>query len=244
MLFFQCYGGVQISDAWYGSLILRLKYTKFLPGKLYYLPTFPYSRVSRFFARGFNKFNQFSHGTPWQTLDIVSFKSENLKTWHSSQKIHGFYLYQSAAMKMSKFMITNIFWSKLVAWHYRHRGSSRVRKGQRGNVFRITVWFLWCFFFHWFFNGLHGSHDSLALILYTYSTLFGRFLCHHRSINVVKQARNVVGAFNLSLSPNFFVLYLFSEGFWRRNGLILKGMWEFTDCKQSSTPLTKVEKGK
>ena len=113
---------------------------------MYYLPTFPYSRVSRFFARGFNKFNQFSHGTPWQTLDIVSFKSENLKTWHSSQKIHGFYLYQSAAMKMSKFMITNIFWSKLVAWHYRHRGS-RVRKGQRGNVFRITVLIFMVFFF-------------------------------------------------------------------------------------------------
>ena len=113
---------------------------------MYYLPTFPYSRVSRVFARGFNKFNQFSHGTPWQTLDIVSFKSENLKTWHSSQKIHGFYLYQSAAMKMSKFMITNIFWSKL-AWHYRHRGSSRVRKGQRGNVFCITVLIFMVFFF-------------------------------------------------------------------------------------------------
>ena len=44
----------------------------------------------------------------------------------------------------------------------------------------------------------------------------------------------------VSLSPKFFILYLFPEGFWSRRGLILKGMWELTACKQSSMPLTKV----
>ena len=70
----------------------------------------------------------------WQTLDIVACKSESLKTWHSSQKIHGFYLHQSADTKMSKFMITNIFRSKLAAWHYRHHGKFNPIRSQLETV--------------------------------------------------------------------------------------------------------------
>ena len=60
----------------------------------------------------------------------------------------------------------------------------------------------------------------------------------------VEMRSTIFLTFGLALSQFFFILYLFPEGFWSWKGLILKGMWELTDCKQSSMPLTKVEKGK
>ena len=92
-------------------------------------------------------------------------------------------------MKISKFIITNIFWSKLVAWHYRHH-SPKVH----------------------------------------YRTKTRR--------DCVEMRSTIFLTFGLALSQ-LFRLVSFPRGIWSRKGLILKGMWELTNCKQSSTPLTK-----
>ena len=52
--------------------------------------------------------------------------------------------------------------------------------------------------------------------------------CDRRDFNFVGITEVLFFSPLVSLSPNFFVLYLFPEGFWSRNGLILKGMWELT----------------
>ena len=70
------------------------------------------------------------------------------------------------------------------------------------NVFRITVFDFYGVFFFNVSSMDCMSRMSRWLAFYTHLTLtvqhtFWQILCHRRSINVVKQARHVIVAFNL-----------------------------------------------